>query len=175
MHIILPVVSSVNGNITKGANPYVHTWASKEDASYFSDLKSRYNLLVMGSKTYDASKEFITHTPQKLRVVMTRHPKKYANEAIPNILEFSSQSVLELIKGLGGRGFKNMLLTGGGEINGLFLAAHVVNEVWVTIEPQLFGSGRPIFESPDTYVNLTLQSTQQLNKQGTLLIKYTVS
>ncbi|MGB4966170.1 MAG: dihydrofolate reductase family protein [Microgenomates group bacterium] len=175
MHIILPVVASVNGNITKGTNPHVHSWASKEDASYFSDLKSRHNLLVMGSKTYETSKEHMEHAPGKLRVIMTRSPEKYAHEAIPNILEFTSQSVPELLKELENRGFKDMLLVGGGEINGLFLAAHVVNEVWVTIEPQLFGSGRPIFESPDTYVNLTLQSTQQLNKQGTLLIKYTVS
>ncbi|OGK18739.1 hypothetical protein A3D80_02435 [Candidatus Roizmanbacteria bacterium RIFCSPHIGHO2_02_FULL_40_13b] len=174
MKIILAVVTSINGKITRGSDPDVHSWTSGEDAKYFSNVIKENNLIVMGSKTYKAAREKMNHEPGKLRIVLTKNPEKYSKEAIPNILEFTSKSVREILENLTSRGFKQLLLTGGSEINGLFLTENVVDELWITIEPQLFGEGRPLFEAPGVDLTLKLQSSTQLNDQGTILLKYKV-
>ena len=168
------MVSSVNGKITRGEDPDIYSWTSKEDADFFFSLLNQHNLIVMGSKTYKAAREKMNHEPGKLRIVLTKNPEKYSKEAIPNILEFTSKSVREILENLTSRGFKQLLLTGGSEINGLFLTENVVDELWITIEPQLFGEGRPLFEAPGVDLTLKLQSSTQLNDQGTILLKYKV-
>ena len=67
---------------------------------------------------------------------------------------------------------KHCALLGGGEINGLFLSAGVVDELWVTLEPCLLGAGQPLVAG-QVRVALQLKETRPLGRD-VLLMKYAV-
>lgn len=175
MKIIMVAVSSVNGKITKDSDPNIYSWTSKEDTNFFFSLIEKNNLIVMGSKTYDAAKRFIKNKKNKLRIVLTKNPKKYSKEIIKGMLEFENKKPLELIESLESKGYKQMLLVGGGQINALFLKSKLVDEIYLTLEPKIFGVGKNLVSEENFNISLKLISIKKLNKQGTLHLKYRVT
>lgn len=175
MKVIMVAVSSVNGKITQGQDSNIYSWTSKEDSELFFSLIGKSNLIVMGSRTYEAARKFIKHRKNRLRVVMTRNPRKYLKETISGMLEFTSENPSELIKKLESRGYRKMLLVGGAEINALFLRQNLVNEIYLTIEPKLFGNGKNLLKKDDFEKQLKLVSVKRLNDQGTLQLKYKIN
>ena len=171
MKIVMVAVSSLNGKITRGKESHIYSWTSKEDANFFFDLVEKARLIVMGSATYESVKSIMKHKKSRLRVILTRNPKKYVKDTIENMLEFSSKDPLELVKDLENRGYKNMLLVGG---NTIFLKSNLVDEIYLTLEPKIFGKGKSLLNDEDMDFSLQLLSIKKLNKQGTILLKYRV-
>ena len=169
------MLSSVDGKIIKGKNSNIYTWTSSEDQKYFFSLIKKHNLIVMGRETYETSRPVIKLEKGKLRIVLTRSPKKYSNQTIKGQLEFTDESPEKLLKRLSTLGYKNILLVGGGIINGLFLKQNLVDELFLTIEPMIFGIGKNIVEGQLLNTKLQLISIKKLNKTGTLLLKYKVN
>lgn len=174
MKIIMVAVSSLNGKITKGEDPNIYSWTSKEDSEFFFSLIEKNNLIMMGSKTYEASRKIIKLQKNKLRIVLTRDPRKYLDQAKKGMLEFTNESPLELVRRLEDRGYKKMLVVGGGTINSLFLKSRLVNEIYLTLEPKLFGTGKSLIKEENLSILLKLISIKKLNKKGTLHLKYKV-
>jgi len=85
MKIIMVAVSSLNGKLTKGKDPNIYSWTSKEDSKLFFSLIEKNNLIVMGGKTYEAARKIIKHKKNKLRIVLTRNPEKYFKETIKGV------------------------------------------------------------------------------------------
>ncbi len=174
MKIVMVMVATLNGKITKGSTPHVSQWTSKEDHAYFSSLVKESNLMVMGRKTYDSAKEHLTLEEGQLRIVLTREPERYRADLIPGQLEFSNESPQELVGRLRQKGFKQMLLLGGGEINASFLTEKLVDELHLTLEPKIFGKGKLLVAERELVAELALMSVRRLNTKGTLLLKYKV-
>lgn len=174
MTITCIMVSSVDGKTTQWFNPHLHFWTSKEDQDYFAKLIEESNLIIMGRKTYDVIKDHIKHKEGRLRIVVTSKPEKYAQDQIPNQLEFTSNDPQTLVKKLEERGFSESLLVGGSTLNTAFFEQGLVNELWLTLEPKLFGKGTNIVAESALNVNLELLSIKKLNSTGTLLLSYAV-
>ncbi len=164
-------VSSVDGRITKWDEDYIYKWTSRQDYGYFENLKKDYDLIVMGSGTYNV----VLPKPEKerLRIVLTKTPSKYKKLWISKQLEFSREAPLELIKRLEKLGYKKMLLVGGSKINTLFLKKKLVNQLWLTLEPKIFGEGKSM-ANDKLNLSLKLNSIERLNANGTLLLKYLI-
>jgi|Napbiome12C3dose_1001474.scaffolds.fasta_scaffold00004_60 riboflavin biosynthesis pyrimidine reductase len=173
MKVVLAIVTSLDGKSTKGFKP-PKLWASKEDQLHFQSLISKNNVIVMGKNTYTVSKDIIKLSKNKLRIVMARDINEFKGAVVSNQLEFSSESPKQLIKRLTKQGFKQMLLVSGPKLNSAFLKAGLVNELWITLEPNIFGAGIGLVDSEKLDVKLKLLSSKKLNAQGTLLLKYQV-
>lgn len=174
MKITMVMLASVDGKTTQGNNQNISSWSSIEDQKHFFSLIKKNNLILMGRATYDASKQVIKIEKGKLRIVLTHSPKKYLNQTIKGQLEFNNESPKELLKQLSLLGYKKMLLVGGGNTNGLFLKQNLVDELYLTIEPKIFGRGKNIVEGQLFNESLRLISLKKLNKTGTLLLKYAI-
>lgn len=161
---------SLDGKITKWHDAPAHTWTSPEESSYFQHVIREHNLLVMGGNTFRYQKP----TPKKgtLRIVMTRKPQAYASYKVSGQLEFSSESPKVLVRRLEHQGFTDMLFLGGPRLASLFFKEKLFTNVWITIEPRIFGKGRNFIEDFPLDVSLTLYDQKLLNAQGTLLLKY---
>jgi dihydrofolate reductase len=61
-------------------------------------------------------------------------------------------------------------ILGGSFVYSAFLAAGLINEFWITVEPLLFGSGTPLLIS-EPKVGLILNESSELGS-STLLLKY---
>ncbi len=175
MKITMVMLASVDGKTTKGNDTNIYTWTSPEDQKYFFSLIKKHNLIIMGRSTYEASRPVIKLEKGKLRIVLTHSPKKYLNQIIKGQLEFTDESPEKLVKRLSLLGYKKMLLVGGGTINGLFLKRNLIDQLYLTIEPKIFGNGKNIIEKQLLNTNLQLLSIRKLNKAGTLLLKYRVN
>ncbi len=178
MKIILIDVSTVDGKLTKWARDNIYEWSSPEDFAHFQKVKEQNNLLVMGSGTFEGVKNNETAglKPEKerLRVILTSKPNSYKKYAVAGQMEFSNESPKQLVSRLEKHGYKQMLLVSGGKVATSFFRENLISELWLTIEPKLFGSGEPLMQEGTFDINLKLLSIDRLNNQGTLLLKYTV-
>jgi len=62
------------------------------------------------------------------------------------VKEKEGLDVLEMMERLFNIGVKKLMVEGGGHLNFSLLRSGVVDEIWVTISPYVFGSGVAIFE-----------------------------
>ncbi len=172
MKVILVMVSTVDGKITKWDSETVWQWTSKEDQTYFKKLILKHNLIVMGRKTF----EVVKPKPEKgkLRIIMTQNPSAYASFVQAGQLEFTAEKPREFIARLESQGFTQMLLVGGASVNTQFLEEKLVDELWLTVEPKIFGNGKTLTLPVNFDISLKLTASEKLNKQGTLLLKYLV-
>lgn len=173
MKIILAMVLSVDGKSTKWDLPD-QSWASEEDKTHLIKLISENNLILMGGKTYETAKSHIKPKEGKLRIVLTKDPKKFSQDAVKGQLEFTDQAIQGLVKDLENKGFNQMLLLSGEGLNKEFLEAGLIDEIILTIEPKIFGSGRGMVSGAKLDLNLKLLKHEKLNGQGTMLLHYRV-
>ena len=174
MKLLLTYVSSLNGKITKGDNPNVVRWSSKEDQEHFKKVLSDYDVVIRSSTTYKLAKKSLDLSGKKRYVVITRDPSKYSKEERKGILEFTSESPEELIKRLDSEGVEKALLATGGALTKLFFEQKLITDFHLTIEPKIFGNGIPLVAEGDFYVNFELEDIERLNDGGTLLVKYKI-
>lgn len=178
MKVVLIDVSSLDGKLTKWTGDNIYEWSSDEDFKNFQKVKKANNLLVMGSGTFekvkDVEKAGLKAEKNRLRVILTQHPTKYKKFAVPGQLEFSNETPQALVKRLGENGYKQLLLVSGGKVATSFFKANLVNELWLTIEPRIFGIGEPLVQSEKFDIQLELLQSKKLNKQGSLFLKYKV-
>ena len=163
-----PIVSllmamSADGFITKHTDGFVD-WTSKEDKKHFVNKTKAAGVLIYGRKTFALHNKAL---PGRLNIVMTREPGKHTS--IPGSLEFTNQEPKELVDDLTRRGYKQIFVTGGPEINDLFLRANLIDDVYLTVEPRLFGSGKHLLPPSSYDIALELIGTEPLNKDSLLL------
>ncbi|HUS26229.1 MAG TPA: dihydrofolate reductase [Nevskiaceae bacterium] len=170
MHITMIDAISADGKLTRHGDPNLHAWTSSEDARHFAAMLAKHNLLVMGRNTYE-----VAHSrPQaeRLRVVITQNPQQYNAQAVKGQLEFTDETPQVLVQRLEAAGYKDMLLLGGGNLNGQFVAAGLITELYLTIEPKLFGTGTELLGGQAVDQHLRLLELTKLNNEGTLLAHY---
>lgn len=168
---------TVDGKITRGTETDIYRWTSKEDKAFFSSKLEKAKVIIMGRKTFEAAHHQIHRRltqDHKLRIVLTHTPDKFKRYQVENKLEFSNESPRELIKRLEKAGYAEVLLLGGGKLNASFLKAELVDELYLTIEPQIFGTGKPLIGEMKGNIDLKLIDITQLNEQGTYLFHYII-
>ena len=123
----------------------------------------------------------LEHTGQKPRsekdhliVVMTRHPSTYKDKEVKGRLEFSDESPVQLAARFEKANFERMVVAGGAQIATSFLKAGLIDEIWLTIEPRIFGKGGSFVIEQELDLELRLLSCEQVNPEGTLITKYKV-
>ena len=169
------MVSSTNGKITLGDDPYISKWTSDEDKAHFRKILKEAPVIIMGRKTYQAARRVIQPSRGKLRIVTTSSPDRFQAEAIDNQLEFVNESPSKLVARLKHKGHKSAYLMGGAMLNRAFFKENLVDELWLTLEPKLFGEGKNLIgENEQLELDLVLLSCEKLNQEGTLLLKYKI-
>lgn len=174
MNVTLVMVVSADGKSTK-RNEDAQGWSSPEDAAHFRKLKRAHRVLVMGRHTYEAVRDTLKLSTRLRRIVLTDSPEAYAPQAVTGKLEFSNERPVSLVTRLTREGYTDMLLAGGSTVNAAFLAERLITQCYLTVEPRFFGSGNPIFGNISTDVRLRLVSARKINRQGTLVLHYTIS
>lgn len=171
MSVTIAAVVSVDGRLTKHDDPDVGIWTSAEDQAHFKSLIEVSDVIVMGSGTYEVIRGKSPLGNGKLRVVLTSTPDKYAKDSQPGELEFRNQSASEFVDQENG---KKILVAGGTKMMTDFFAEGLVDELQITVEPKIFGTGQTLTDLIPLDVNLELIETKRLNSSGTLLNIYRV-
>ncbi len=141
-------------------------WTGKADKKVFVDITRKAGVMIMGSKTFDTIGRVL---PNRKNVVMTRDHRRVSQDE--NLL-FTDRSPEEVLKTLEGEGFESAALIGGTTINGLFAEKRLIDEVYLTIVPKLFGKGLSLF-SVNLDLNLELTAMDKIDTNA-LLVRYSV-
>jgi len=173
MRLTLIAAQSLDGFITRHDTPG-SDFASDADRAFFREALRSFDCCVMGANSYREARATIQKNlmPDRLRVVLTRKLETFAGDAVSDKLEFADTPPAQLVSDLRQRSFENCAILGGAQIHSLFLEAGLVDELWLTVEPLLFGEGTPLLAGR-TSTKLTLISSQNL-AASTLLLKYRV-
>jgi dihydrofolate reductase len=126
----------------------------------------------MGSGTYDPDP--VKPVSRHHFVVITRQPERYKSHEVPGELEFTNDSPLLLMERFKRAKEEKVLIVGGATIAALFLKAQLIDELWLTIEPKIFGLGANFVNEEKLDIDLKLFSCEEANDQGTLILKYKV-
>jgi len=166
MKVILYMAITTNGMI---ARKNLETpWSDEEFTSYYEKVKEIGNVIV-GSRTYPQFLESdIVSMGNPLMVVLTRSEKVSSKENV--VFVSSATKALELIKD---KGFEQALVTGGGETNKAFLETGLIDEIYLDIEPLIFGDGIPLFSPSNVELKLKLLETKKISDQ-TIQLHYKV-
>jgi dihydrofolate reductase len=172
MKTILIFVSTLDGKVTKWGEPHVSSWSSHQDQDYYKNVLNESRLIVMGSNTFNAD-TFKPSANHRL-IIMTRHHDKYKSLEVPGQLEFTNESPVDLTARFASKGHKQMLVVGGPHVATSFLKKQLIDELWLTIEPKIFGTGSNFATDVNLDINLRLIHFEKVNEQGTLITKYAV-
>lgn len=168
MKTVLIAAVTLDGKIAKSAYHNVN-WTSKEDKQFFRKETRKAGAVIFGSNTYKAIGKPM---PRCLNIIMTRQPQKYASKEQKNIIEFTSDAPKEILSNLTKRGFKKAIIGGGSAIYSLFLQANLIEEIYLTVAPKIFGKGISLFQDVEIdEVNWRLIDVGKLG-EGEVLMKY---
>ena len=131
---------TLDGKIARHA-AHLSDWTSPEDKKLFRTETRRAGVIIMGHNTF---RTFRRPLPGRLHIVLTRDLADKAN--IRGVVEYTAASPAAIVADLARRGYARAMLVGGAQVNALFLAADLVDEIWLTVEPVIFGQGVALFE-----------------------------
>lgn len=161
MKVFLIAAISVDGYI---GPDHTHTsleWTSKEDTKLFVHLTKEAGVVVMGGSTYRTIGK-----PLKGRRNIVYSHSSIEQEGV----EVTQEDPKELVARLAGEGHAQLAVCGGQSIYDMFLQAGIVDELYLTVEPIIFGKGLPLTSAR---MPLELIRSENLNP-NTLLLHYRV-
>ncbi|MFA6321935.1 MAG: dihydrofolate reductase family protein [Candidatus Buchananbacteria bacterium] len=166
MKIILMMAMTVDGIIAKNSQQNAD-WTSKADKKAFIAETKKHGAIIMGDTTFEAMGG--KPLPGRLNLILSLNPEKYSQKSQPGLLEFAKGTPQEIISQLENKGFETAILGGGARTNAMFLKAGVVDEVLITVEPKIFGTGLNFTEGEDLNLNLELLESQELGDNAVQL------
>ena len=181
MHVFLIAAISLDGFIAERTDQVSTDWTSKADKKFFSERTKQAKWMVMGGTTFTTIGRLL---PGRVTIIYTRDGKKYAEQyglPVQDVQEawpedptktlFTTQlEPKELVKFLAEQSHTELAVCGGGSVYNQFLKAGVVETLYLTLEPILFGDGVKLLNEPQVQ-HLQLQKSTQLDP-NTVVLEY---
>lgn len=164
MKIILMMAMTADGKIAKTSDHFPD-WTSREDKKYFFETTKKHGAVLMGEKTF---RTFPKPLPDRLNVVFTLEKDPPERENVKWV-SGDPEKVLEELEKMG---YKSAILGGGAYLNTQFLQKKLIDEIWLTFEPKIFGDGLGIFGG-DFNQDLKLISFEKIN-ENSVVVKYEI-
>ncbi len=140
MKVSIIVSITADGFIAQNKEQSSLQWTSKEDTKFFVEYTKKVGVLIMGSTTFETINRPL---PNRKIIVLTRS-KKY-DQFSPDQVVAEGREIKEIIKELEASGQQEVAITGGASIYTQFMKEKLVDELYLTIEPIVFGSGIKLF------------------------------
>lgn len=170
MKTILYMAMTVNGKIAKPDGDSEFT--SEEDSALFLSMCKKIGNAIIGKNTYDYIQSKGYQQKDILTVVLT-HDTALLSKQSPHTV-FTDKRPRDVVAMLGEKGFKEVLIAGGGIVNSAFLKEGLIDELYIDIEPLILGRGIPLFADGDFEPRLKLLEVKQLDNHQTIQLHYQV-
>jgi len=159
------VASSVDGRISLGGKGKPD-WTSSDDWKFFQGELTKFEAFVAGRNTFEAVE---TRLSRRNTFVLSSRVKEINNRGK---VSFVNPKTVNLRKLFGQ--YENVAVLGGATAYQTMLDENLIDEIYVTVEPLIFGRGREMFVGGSKNTRLQLLSSRKLNRQGTILLHYQV-
>lgn len=162
MKVSLLAAISIDGFM---ADRNVAGWSSEEDRAFFIEETVGTGAVITGRVNFDT---FPGPLPQRYNIVITRHPKPSTED-----VWYTNVSPEEVIAELEAKGFKEVSVIGGAQINTLFMEAGLITDLYLTVRPYIYGAGIPLFADLTKEFSTELVNSKPLGP-GEILNHYKV-
>jgi dihydrofolate reductase len=144
-------------------------WIPMDPDMDFAELWSRFDILLMGRKTYEMARTgFERFGTQGSEIVVVSRTLR--REDAPNVT-IISQLTLDAVASLRVQAKKDIWLFGGGELFRSLLTIGAVDSVEAAVIPVLLGDGLPLLPGYAQRVSLKLVEHKSF-RSGRMLLKY---
>ena len=146
-------------------------FTSEEDVQGFYEHTKSAGNVIMGKNTYlYASKVGLLPFPDGLNIVISHEEleNKYGDKVM--VVDKTPKEVLKMLEE---KGFETAFLAGGGLLNSSFMKEGLIDEIYLDVEPLIFGKGIKVFADADFEYELELIETKKLN-ENTVQLHYRV-
>lgn len=162
MKVLIVAALTADGFIGRSSDHFPD-WTGKADKQFFTEVTKRAGVMVMGRSTYETIGRAL---PGRKTIVYTSRPLDNPE------VETTQVAPVELLRQLEREGFNEVAICGGQATYDLFLTAGLVDEVYLTFAPVLFGSGLTLAKT-ELATQLSLKEFKTLD-DDTLLALYEV-
>lgn len=162
MKVILYMAITVNGLIAKEDDDT--SWVTETEwVSFSSAIKMNGNMII-GRRTYEVmlqNDEFNRSNLNEVKtVVLTKDILfKVHNPKFISVVASPREAVDILHK----QGFETIMVCGGGRLNSSFMRENLIDEIYLDIEPIVFGKGIKLFFDADFETKLELIGVKNLS------------
>lgn len=161
MYVILLAAMSADGFIARHTNEEA-LWTSKEDKRFFVKKTKEYGTLIMGRTTWETINRPL---PDRRIIVLSSRPSATPP---PESVEFRAGEPHAIINNLAQEGVDKVVIVGGAKVYSDYLKAGLVDELWLSTESIIFGSGIPLVTDLAQDIHLERFHQEILGPQTTL-------
>jgi len=164
MRTVIVAAITADGFIGRTSD-HLADWTGKADKKLFVDVTKELGTMVMGSRTFATINRAL---PERKTIVYTSRPESITVEGV----ETTQESPQDLVARMEKAGAPGLAVVGGATIYSQFMAAGVVDELYISVAPLAFGTGVPLF---GTALDAKLQLLECTNLDAdTILLHYRV-
>jgi len=160
------VAASIDGRISLSEKT-LPRWTSKEDRQFLKRSLSRADAVVVGRNTYESVAERLR---KRNTFVLSSRPKTITRRGAVTFVNPTNVDLKKLFEA-----YKIVAVLGGGAVYRFMLENRLLDEIFVTIEPFIFGRGKEMFVGGARTARVSLVSVKRLNRTGTLLLHYQIN
>ena len=164
MKVIMMMAMTLDGKIAK-TDKHFPDWTSREDKKLFARISKEAGVVIMGDKTFFT---FPSPLKERLNVVFTLEENPDQIEGVKWVKGEPENVLQELERD----GYESAILGGGAFVNGMFLEKKLIDEIYITVEPKIFGDGLSLFKG-DFNFDLKLMDAEKIN-ENSIVLKYKV-
>lgn len=188
MNVFLIAATTLDGFIAQNKSEPSTQWTSKEDTAFFKKKTQEAQVVIYGSTTYQTIPERYRPLKNRINIVYSKDPLSITSRSLLEIPQVDTQNTSrslleaktdlvatnlpphEVLKILAKKGYESIAVCGGKSIYNLFLDAGLIDKIFLTIEPIIFGEGIKLFDKPLPKL-LQLDNVTHLSK-NTIVLEY---
>lgn len=164
-HFVAYVASSIDGRISLEKRK-LPDWTSAEDWKFFQRELARADAVVVGRNTYLS---VASRLQKRTTFVLSSRIKNTLKKDGVTFVNPKSQNLKKLFSV-----YKTVAVVGGARVYQTMLDNNLLDELYVTLEPLVFGRGIPMFSNGSHTRQFELVSVKKLNAKGTILLRYSL-
>lgn len=164
MNTFIIAAITADGFIGQDASHLSTRWTSQADKQFFTQKTKDAGVVVMGRSTFDTIGRAL---PGRRTIVMTSRPLQVG------AVEPTQESPADLLRRLAVEGVAQVAVCGGANVYAQFVDAGVVDELFLTVHPIIFGAGIPLLNK-QFRIPLQLLDTKNIGDE-TVLLHYRVA
>jgi len=165
LKVTMLMAVTADGMIGRDAQDFPD-WTGRDDKRLFREITMKAGVLIVGSKTFDTIGRPLEG---RKNIVLTRNRQRISE---PPDLVFTGREPQRILADLEKEGYTQAVLAGGAVVNYLFASQGLIDELYITYVPKIFGAGVPLFAGRVT-LDLELISQKTLG-EGRIQVRYQV-
>lgn len=171
MQVTMVVAITADGKVDREGNTRSFDWTTKDDKKFYIESIKRSGVVVCGYTTFKSIRRF---PPGLKYYVYTSKPEVFVNHR-PDIIEAipTKQEPVDLLKEIEKQGYDEVSISGGASIYTMFLKEKLIDKIYLSVEPIMFGKGVGLLKDI-VDVKLKLLNVSKLGEEGTALLEYKI-